>query len=191
MRDRPAINQVIEQGDLIYEWAARRFGGLSCGTRVSWNPGEPEDHALAANSYPQNGISSGEIRIASNHSDGSRLLPQEVICSLTFELLNISNGPKWEELRQRVIHGERLSRNFFIEESAKLEYVSAISCWYFLDEVWSPFVRAKGLHTDLQAWQNIMVPASFEEWKTTWWVPGGYPYNVFGPDFDGLGPVTK
>jgi hypothetical protein len=182
MRDRPAMAEVVEKGDAIYEWASRRFGGLSCGQRIGWHSGPERGSARASCRPPRPGVA-GSIFLRLSYK-GKDLSAQQLWSRAVFELHNISNGPLWAELEKRVLDGS-LSKSEYIEEGSRLEYYAEIKTLHFFRDVWRPYANSKGISVESYSWRANL-PKTFSSWKEIYWdeYRVGYPYDNFGTRYD-------
>ncbi len=184
MNDRPAMAHLVKPGDVVYEWTARRFGGLSCGQRIEWFSGAFTVNFRAINQPPGQG-KSGFISIRETFNN-HKLSPQELWCSAVYELYNISNGPFWAEHANLARLG-LLSRHTFIQAGSRLEYLSERKTQYFYENVWLPFSVQKRFSVETSSWRAD-TPSTFTGWKKRYWGTSQeeYPFNNFGARYDAL-----
>jgi len=182
LAQRPAMATIVKQGDVVYEWAAKRYGGRSCGVRIRWSDTSPREGFPAENAYPAPDRG-GEIRIGAVHPDGSAISPQELWCYAVYELFNIANGPAWLEL-ERLAIDNKLGRTEFVEKSALLEWCAAKKTRDFYELLWIPFASEGHFEPGETAWNRLKYP-TFRAWKRSWGRLG-YPYSIYGTYYDTL-----
>jgi len=108
----------------------------------------------------------------------------ELLSLLIFESFNVSSSSKWLALEKRA-NLKTIGRQEYVEQCAKLEFLSGQNTWCFFTKVWLPLSSAKGFPVQEDAWIRMNFASSFPEWKSTW-SPDGYPYNVYGNYYDRL-----
>lgn len=178
MRDRPAMANLVHKGDVIYEYAARQFGGASSHRRILWDSTPPQGHYTADNGR-RRGVS--QIRIQIRNSEGKAIGAQELWSCAIFELLNSSHQDEWLRQFEAASQGRYL-RDEFIWAVASLEFQTAGRVRRFYLDCWEPFVRAKGLQGEPDPW-FVYLPATVADWKASF-DRIGYPYDCYGPHYD-------
>lgn len=190
MRDRPAMAQLVEKGDVIYEWTVRQFAGESLGHRILWRPVISADIApfiLAYNWGPSNS-SYGSIFVRNKYTDGPKkgesIDSEELWSMVVFEAFNISNWRAFSASESAAFFG-KLSRDDYIKQMAQTEFSATKRTTQFYQEIWQPWVAKSGAATQPHLW-FVDAPNSFEEWIKLYTDPSRYPYGYYGPDYDRL-----
>jgi len=101
-----------------------------------------------------------------------------------FEFFNLENARAYDALRTRVLVGA-LDRDGWIRGVANLEYIALRKKADFYKASWSHWMQARRIRSNPALW-GVSIPDSYEEWLSTFTNPQGYPWGVYGPDYDRL-----
>ena len=166
LRDRPAMGRGLTEGDPLWQFAVRRFGGEALGKPIDWDPQLPSD-SLAEHVAPHQGRR-GRIRVTTLDADIADAHPDwafERLWSLAvFELHNMSVVPVFDRLRQQATAGT-ISKVEFVAGIFAAEHEAIERTRGFYVHVFLPYAAKRKLPTDL------------DNWFGHWWVD---PDKVFG-----------
>jgi len=169
LRDRPAMARYLREGDPLWTFAVRRFGGEALGEPIDWDPQPPTD-APAEHVAPHRGRR-GRIRVTLLDPRWQREHPQwafERLWSLAiFELHNMAVVPVFNEVRRQAAAGAISKREYvegiFTAEHQAIERTRGFYAYIFLPYA-AEHPQGK-LETDP------------DHWFGSWWVD---PAEVFG-----------
>lgn len=190
IEDRPQLKDFVTKGDVVYNWTARRFGGLACGERISWDPGDltigfgkkkPASYT-SDNQYPHDG-KKGFIRMRALDQYGKPHTGQKLWACAVYELYNIGSGRKFHAVAKDFGASDwQMPKEVYIDRMTRIEFENSKKLHRFYHDVWVPFLNKKGLVPDPHGWWAAPMP-TFEEWKATW-KKDGYPYDFWGVFWD-------
>ncbi|MDP3506442.1 MAG: hypothetical protein Q8T09_00500 [Candidatus Melainabacteria bacterium] len=190
MKDRPKMKDLVSTQDRIYSWTARQFGGSSCGSKIAWKNDSMYLSRLGymAESHPRDKNSSAFIRVSRYDLQGKERAAKDLWHDVAFELMNVSNGPQYDQLYKKAVES-KYSKEEFLKQATMLEYEAdkkTVAIYYYL---WLPLMKHKHIDSNQCSWPSI--PSTYKSWisqhRTT-----DYPRDSWGKYYDVyLLPVIK
>ncbi|MBN1342919.1 MAG: hypothetical protein JXQ73_09585 [Phycisphaerae bacterium] len=186
LQGRPAMREHVEEGDAIWEWAARRFAGEELGQEVYWDPNSPRRGFLGEHRIPRPGVT-GCIRLREVHpwgpKQGTPLSFEDLWGAAVFELFNITSAAAFLRLYDDARAGE-IDRDGYVLGMAEIEYSAIVRTKRFWEENWLPWTKSKGVpprpFLSLSTWQP-----SYEAWIRQFpRDPNRYPWRDYGKHYD-------
>lgn len=180
--DRPAMQDLVEPGDTIWNWVVLRLAGMDIKSPIYWQAESSEDFPIpkgvnAAHGYPTP-AHHGRIWLRPSTK------AEELWSGLIFELHNIRNYKKFNEVRLNAIRGN-CDREMYIMRHAELEYLAVQATAQFYHDHWKPYCEERGIRSNPKLWFTY-VPDSFEEWIKLYTDDQGYPWSPYGEYYDAL-----
>ena len=184
LKDRPQMKGIVNRGDVVYEWAARRFGGVACGERIWWNPGDldrkPPRYTSEARYPGTSGNREGSIRVRCYDQYGKPHPGQFLWAKAVFELFNVGSGRKFHKIYEDMLERD-MTKEEFIDRATGIEYENNLQQHAFYQNVWVPFLTQKRIEPESSGWWT-RIP-TLEQWKASW-RRDSYPYDTWGVYYD-------
>jgi hypothetical protein len=184
IHDRPQILDIIQRGDPLWTWLNSRFDNTN-GQEVLWSDKEPKgpSHYFAGHTYDEFGRVVISVRRLGD--DGKPLGAEQLISSVVFELINGSHKDEFDRLA-RAAANRTISRDQFINSTAKVEFDSIMQLKQFAVDVWIPYAVSKHLPFLNDYWDKG-IPENFDQWLYVCRLSrNGYPDDLYGPFYDRL-----
>jgi len=184
IRDRPQLLDIIQRGDPLWTWLNSRFANTN-NQEVLWSDKEPQipSHYLASHSYDEFGRVVISVRRLGD--DGKPLGAEELISNVVFELINGSHKNDFDRLDRAAANGA-ISKDQFVNGTAKVEFDSIMQLKQFAVDVWIPYAVSKHLPFLNDYWDKG-IPEDFDRWLYMCRLShNGYPDDTYGPFYDKL-----
>lgn len=155
MRDRSKMRIYVGQGDIIYTWMARQYGGEKVGQHIYWSKEKPDCGSCVSSYSVTTDTNIHVIHVAEEHQIGTgeiEEMPSELSwrCAV-YEMYNITHAKLLRSYLISAIQG-KLSKKDWIESCLRLEFDAMQQSKKFYTEIWRPCARSKGLETDASYW---------------------------------------
>jgi len=176
----------VDEGDVIWSWAARRFAGEEHGERIWWDLSLPVS-AASADHRRSDTDSHAYIRIRPTvRTSWGEEVPGDFArlwAGAVFELHNICNSERFNRIDQDAFLGE-LTKGEYVDGYTRLEYDAVRRTVDFYNRVWAPWARSKDLDPE-----DFLADVSFEPTYDKWAAQyansmSGYPEVPFGRYYD-------
>ena len=188
VQDRPQLQPFVQKGNQIWNWLANAFASTPNGINIHW------DNGPTSNFFPSgaecgtalNGKRFFYVRVDSAYktkpADGGMRSGEDVLYCLVFELNNVRHSEEKEKIYNEAESGS-IQRTDFIRSIAEIEYRALSETAAFYSDVWIPFCKTRGFHTDPSLW-GMPVSTTFEKWLTKYSSTSWYPWQCYGNIFD-------
>jgi TPR repeat protein len=187
VRDRPALSSLVQKDNSIWKWLETAFDFGGGNYKIVWS----NDHTVS--SFPTGSESSSfpdsdhvvTVKVDGTFKEGPSIgqprPAEDMLVNLVFELNNAKHVP--EKLRIiRLVETGGISRDDFIRESFRQEFLAAGETEDFFNAIWVPFCKEKGLAVNPHLW-GVPVENTFQErlakYPPTFWYPWGYYGRVY------------
>lgn len=189
LADRPQMAQGVDEEDLLFQWAARQFGGESTPNRMLWSNGVPRK--FKAQHYPPTKEARGYIQIVSLPASGPEHHWREFEQLWSYAVFELNNAASAEAFAAAYTDAAKgtISRDAFIKRCFRTEYLATVKTRRFYLQVFADKVRRLHQHSDPDHW-------FFQDgWLGSWQRALGhydrqsrYPWRVYGEYYDMLAP---
>lgn len=175
LRDRPAMQELVQLDAPIAQWVILQLAGASIKAPIYWQDSSSRSFPIpagvnAVHAYP---TSKTEARVWVSPNAQA----EQQWAGLIYELHNIQNGPAFEKIEADAQHF-KCSQEEYIMRYARLEYQAAQATAQFYKDLWKPFCQSKGKSTIPQYWFYYL-PPTFEEWAATFTDKQAYPWHPY------------
>lgn len=189
LADRPNMAKGMDEDNVVFQWAARRFAGENLPNKMFWSSLQPV--GWGALHFPPTPNVPGEVQIAlevRNYGDVRSLGFEELWSRAVFELNNALSAPQFLDLHVRTVEG-RVSRDDYVREMFRLEFdATRLTRRYYLD-VFAGELQSRGLDSDPILW-------FFSDAYMGTWEHGlqhfkdrkSYPWSSYGAYYDRCAP---
>lgn len=164
MRDRPALTELVSEGDIIWSWTVRQFAGERLGYRIWWQKHLPrgmENVPVSACSSSRTPEQGGYVFLREHL--GRELIPSDDLWSaLVFELHNISNQSGMSKVYEKARQG-RITKEQYIGEITSREFKSKTELKKFFLKYWLPHSERRHFKPDRYNW-GIADPDTYDQW---------------------------
>ena len=127
LKDRPAMAQYGDKGDVLRQWAARKFAGEDLHQEIFWDASDPPPHATSACPLPTEHYP-GRIRVRRDCKDGpdkGKERPfEEMWSKAVFELYNITGAKEFQHADDEAAH-DMLSKEQYATKYVEVESLAA------------------------------------------------------------------
>lgn len=183
VQDRPQLLDVIQPGDPIWTWLDGRFRSTN-GRPVYWsaqNRYPRPDHYLSAHSYTPAGATI--VEVADSKVNGTKLLGEQVLALLVFELLNASHRDEFLRV-DNLARAGFISKSDYLREVAKIEHGSIMELQSFWAKVWVPFAVNRNISINNDFWMKSACE-DFDQWyRIEQATAQGYPEDIYSSHYD-------
>jgi hypothetical protein len=173
LKDRPGMGKYVNNREIIWKWAVRKFAGEDLGEVFDWNPNLPQQ-GYNYDHYGPWERKKGFIRIRDDF--------ENLWVAAVYELFNIANTDKFKKVYEEACAGH-LTKEQWITKNTKIEYGAVKKTKEFYGRVWEPWAKKKGFKTNPQIWY-MWTPNSYSKWIKTYKNKLGYPWNSWGRYYD-------
>jgi len=161
LADRPEMAIHLREGDRIWNWALRAFGGIEHGFPIYWDPEFPSSGSEAECCIPSDET---PARIRLRPQRGSSPTDRFEIhwAAFVLEVNNLLGSRDYSEVLREA--GERLmGRSEWIRRNVALEFEASRRARSFFLQVWQPWARERDLPCTPGEWY-LEAPESLEGW---------------------------
>lgn len=178
--DRPAMLQIVQKEDIIWQWVRHKMAGEDVRAPIYWQTTSSKNFPIpsgvnAVHAYPTQ-KSDGRVWVA-NH-----LSSEEMWAGIIYELHNIKNGPAFQVV-ERDAKYFACSQKEYIMRYARLEYKAAQETAIFYTNIWLPYCKSKGIKANPQLWFHYL-PDTFEQWARSFKDKNSYPWHPYAAYYD-------
>jgi hypothetical protein len=178
--DRPAMTQIIQEDDVIWQWVLYKMAGEDVRSLIYWQEKSSKNFPIptgvnAVHAYPTQ-KSNGRVWIADNISS------EEMWAGVIYELHNIKNGADFQSI-ERDAKYFACNRKEYIMRYARLEYKAAQETAIFYQNIWLPYCKSKGIKANPQLWFHYL-PDTFELWARSFKDKNSYPWHPYSGYYD-------
>ena len=152
LRDRPQMKSNLRSSDLLWVWAAAKFGEKIEGAEVEWDASPPRGGQTDADHIPPYGNQPGRIRVRKNDSAlGDAAAFEKLWMATVFELHNIENAKEFARIEWQAFDGS-ITQDQFVKAMYSIERKTAERTrrWYI--EVFLPHAKSHKIPTDPERW---------------------------------------
>jgi tetratricopeptide (TPR) repeat protein len=153
LKDRPALGQLIKQGDSLWEWLVQRFAGVGSGGRpIEWNPTVPTAFGSLASTDPQRPSIQISPICKRTRRNGETATFDELCSCAVFELLNIAQSPEFASVWTQATAGT-ITREEYAARMIAIEGQTLAATRQFYVEVFLPWAEANDFtQSEPDAW---------------------------------------
>lgn len=182
LQDRPKMNAIVEEEDIIWQWTVHKLAGEDIHTPIYWQAKAEKNFPIptdvnAVHAYPT-AKSDGRVWIKNNTDS------EEMWAGLIYELHNIKNGSEFQAIEEDAKHW-LCSKEEYIIRYAQLEYQAAKETVQFYKNIWVPYCESKNIRPTPQLW-FYYIPDTFEKWQESFQEKSGYPWHPYAGYYDRL-----
>ena len=172
---RPELRHYTQAMDLLKQWLILKFAGADIGQAIHW-----QDSAHGGFQIPEKVNAVHAYPTAQNKAmiwirEG--LPAEQMWACLIFELINICNGPAFQEIETAALKWQ-INKAEYVRRFTQLEFETAHKTRQFYLEVWQPMMRSQQLDSDAQYW-FYYIPDRFEDWWTGFQDRSQYPFYPY------------
>jgi hypothetical protein len=182
LRDRPQMNSNLRSSDLLWVWAAAKFGEKIEGAEVDWDASPPSVGQTEADHLPPYGGQPGRIRVRkSDIPSGDPRTFETLWVDAVFELHNIEHAKEFARIEGQAFDGS-ITQDQFVKAMFSVERKTAERTrrWYL--EIFLPHAKRYKIPTDPERWYCRMWGTADEEFaKLT--DKGDYPWVPYSGYF--------
>ena len=154
LKDRPNMAKYVDENDVLWKWAARKFAGEDLGVTIDWDPSEPR-FALADHLSPDE-RRRGRIRVRRTLLDeidkGRELTFGQLWSNAIYELHNINGVEDFKAITEAAAEGS-IPKEQFVARMFSVEYRAEQETRAFFAHVYLPWAKQKRLpRVDLSWW---------------------------------------
>jgi TPR repeat protein len=187
VRDRPALSSLVQKDNAIWKWLETAFAYGGDNYKIVWS----NDHTVS--SFPTGSQSSSfpdfdhvvTVKVDGTFKEGPSIgqprPAEDMLVNLVFELNNARHVPEKQRITRLVDTGG-ISRDDFMRESFRQEFLAAGETEDFFNAIWVPFCKEKNLAVNPHLW-GVPVENTFQErlakYPPTFWYPWGYYGRVY------------
>ncbi len=179
LKERPAMDAIIQEHDKIWDWSLRKFAGEAAGQRIYWGGGQLHgkgNDCISEHAYPTD---SRRGSISIRERINGELIPCEKLWfSFVYECYNIRNGPKFHAIFLHALECA-LTEEEFITKNTQLEFQAYRGTAAFFDSKYEPAARQRKISVEPRLW-GVYLPGSYEQWISTFHDKNGYPWDYWG-----------
>lgn len=178
--DRPAMTQIVQQDDIIWQWVLYKMAGEDINAPIYWQEKANKNFPIpsgvnAVHAYPSK-KSDGRVWVADNISS------EEMWAGIIYELHNIKNGTDFQAI-ERDAKYFACNKEEYIMRYARLEYKAAQETAIFYTNIWLPYCESKGIKARPQLWFYYL-PDTFEKWVDSFKDKNSYPWHPYAAYYD-------
>jgi hypothetical protein len=184
MLDRPAMTQLVQKDDIIWQWVLYKMAGEDVLSPIYWEEKSTKNFPIpsgvnAVHAYPTP-KSDGRVWIADD------ITSEEMWAGIVYELHNIKNGDAFQLVEKDAKYFV-CNREEYIMRYARLEYKAAQETAIFYTNIWLPYCKSKGIKAKPQLWFHYL-PNTFEKWASSFKDKNSYPWHPYSGYYD---QITK
>lgn len=175
LESRPELKFNTPALELLEQWLILKFAGEDIGQAIYW-----QDSAHAGFQIPEKVNAVHAYPTTKNKAmlwikEG--LPPEQMWACLIFELINICNGPAFQEIERAAIKWQ-ITKEEYVRRFTKLEFETAHKTRQFYLEVWQPMMQSQQLQCHAQYW-FYYIPDKFEDWWAEFRDHSRYPFYPY------------
>ena len=184
LSNRPSMREHVQEADLLWRWAARKFAGEDLGEPVYWDA-SPLTGTEAKCVPPANGFPAC-IYLSPVYTTGPRqgeaMGFEDLWRNAVFEFHNVANAQQFIRLDEQAAAGS-LTKEEYIRETFAIEHRTSQRTRGFYAYVFLPWAKQKRLTTDPSLWYTGGWRSADESIR--FFVEGSaYPWKVYGYQYD-------